>query len=97
MLPPQGNIATLRIVRKLRESLSFTEEEHKAIGLIFDPVNDKIQWNQENEKEGEKEIEIGEKAADIIKEALKKMNDQNQLREEIIPLWERFMEVKGEA
>ena len=30
-LPASGNFATLKIVRKLKDSLSFSEEEHKAL------------------------------------------------------------------
>lgn len=33
-LPAEGNIMSLKILRKLRETLSFTEEELKSIGAL---------------------------------------------------------------
>ena len=33
ILPPEGDYTTLKLVRKLRESLSFTEEEHKQLNF----------------------------------------------------------------
>ena len=38
ILPPQGDILTLKIVRKLRETLSFTEEELKSMGVRYEYV-----------------------------------------------------------
>ncbi|KKL25025.1 hypothetical protein LCGC14_2409420, partial [marine sediment metagenome] len=33
ILPAEGDYTTLKLVRKLRESLSFTEEEHKELNF----------------------------------------------------------------
>lgn len=33
ILPPEGDYTTLKLVRKLRESLSFSEEEHKQVNF----------------------------------------------------------------
>ena len=38
LLPPQGDILTLKIVRKLRETLSFSEEELKLMGVKYEFV-----------------------------------------------------------
>ena len=36
ILPPQGDILTLKILRKLRESLSFSEEELKTFSVSYE-------------------------------------------------------------
>ena len=38
LLPPQGDILTLKIVRKLRETLSFSEEELKLMEVKYEFV-----------------------------------------------------------
>lgn len=107
ILPVESNFTTLKIVRKMKENLSFTEEEHKALnfkqaGETFSDENGKkqvvgegqIKWTAE--ADGEKEIEIGEKATDIIADALKKLNDANppRLRNEHMSLYEKFVEIE---
>lgn len=45
ILPPQGDILTLKIVRKLRETLSFNEDELKLLGTKYEfvcPFQDKV-------------------------------------------------------
>jgi len=88
VLPKEGNIMTLKIVRKLREELSFSEEEHKE--LDFQESNGKLVWN--TVINDDKEIEIGEKASDIIVETLKKLDRENKLHEDHLPIWEMFIE-----
>jgi len=36
VLPPQGDLLTLKILRKLRETLSFSEEELKSFGAAYE-------------------------------------------------------------
>jgi len=88
ILPQQGDYTTLKIVRKLRESLSFDDEEHKE--YQFRQEGGSVFW----EKEGDKEITIGEKAEDIIIEALKKLNDDKKLKQDQFTLYEKFVENK---
>lgn len=69
-LPEQGDITSLRIVRVLREELSLSEEEHKLIELKSDPKTNNISWNPQ--KDPFKDIEIGERAMEIIRGTVKK-------------------------
>lgn len=85
MLPKEGDITTLKIIRKLREDLSFSETEHKE--LKFTSENNSLHW----EKNIEKEIEIGEKATEIITIALKSLNEQKRLHEDCINTYEKFI------
>lgn len=90
ILPVEGDFTTLKIVRKLRESMSFSEEEHKALKLKQD--GGVFTW--EPRPESAKDIHIGEKAKDIIQGSLKKLNDEKKLRDEHFTLYERFVDGK---
>jgi len=89
VLPTEGNFTTIKLMRDLREKLSFSEEEHKEYNFRFDNDGKErmIQWDNGTEKE----ITIGEKQADMIKDALKKLNDTNKLQERHFSIYEKFM------
>lgn len=93
ILPALGDFSTLKIVRKLREELSFNEEEHKKLGFKTLP-GEITAWNAENEPN--KDIQIGEKANDIIVSSLKKLNDEKMLKQDHFSLYEKFVENKTE-
>ena len=87
ILPKEGDFTTIKIVRKLREDLSFSEEEHKALEFKFEEAN--VQWVREADKP--KEVEIGEKATDLIVETLKKLSSDKKLTESHLPVYEKFV------
>lgn len=87
ILPKEGDFTTLKIVRKLREDLSFTEAEHKA--LQFQQNEGTIKW--QTEADIPKEIQIGEKATDIIVEVLKKLDKDKKLTDQHVSVYEKFV------
>ena len=90
VLPTESNFVTLKIIRKLMSDLSFTEEEHKV--LKFQTVGqNSVSWDNVKEK-GPIEIEIGEKAMDLIIEQLKSMDEKKKLTESHFSLYEKIME-----
>ncbi|HDY88895.1 MAG TPA: hypothetical protein ENH82_12385 [bacterium] len=102
VLPVEGDFTTLKIVRHLREDLSFSEEEHKLLdfknaGETFVEENGtetivgegQVKWKETVPVKG---IQIGEKATDIIVCVLKKLNDDKKLRNEHMSLYEKFVE-----
>jgi hypothetical protein len=88
ILPKEGDFTTLKIVRKLREDLSFTEDEHAVLKFDYQE-NGSVKWNLEGDKF--KEIEIGEKATDLIVEALKKLNTDRKLTDDHFQLYGKFI------
>jgi len=98
-LPKEGNFITLKIVRKLREDLSFTEDEH----IKFNITGSGKEYMDENGKKSivppgqirfkneEAEIQIGKKATEIIVECLGKLDKQNKLTEAHYSLYEKFI------
>ncbi len=87
VLPKEGDYTTLKVLRKLRESLSFSEEEHKS--LKFEKEGDIIKWCESGDIP--KDIVIGEKATDIIVEALKKLNRERKLNEAHFVIYGKFV------
>ena len=93
-LPAEGSFTTLKIVRKLRESLSFSEAEVKEFQLNEEPQPGggfRITWSP---TAAEKDINIGEKASDIVSETLKKLDQEGKLTDREYSLYEKFVESK---
>lgn len=85
VLPAQGDLTTLKIIRKLREDLSFSEEEHKELKITQVGENG-IRW----EREISKDVEIGEKANDVIVNAFKDLDKKKQLHMDHVDIYEKF-------
>jgi hypothetical protein len=88
ILPKEGDFTTLKIVRQMRDNLSFTEEEYKALKFVNLP-NGQVQWQLSGDIS--REIPIGEKATDLIVSALKKLNEAKKLTEDHFGLYEKFV------
>jgi len=88
ILPAEGNIVTLRIVNELRGSLSFSEKE-LADGKINQSAEGHITWDAASGVV--KDVKIGDTARDIIKGALKKLDEEKKLTAQLVPLWDKFV------
>lgn len=92
VLPEKGSYTTLKLMRTLREELSFSEEEHQTLDLqqVPDGKGGAItQWHPD--RLADKEIEIGPVMHQAIVDSLKRMDRQQTLTTEHMPLYERFM------
>lgn len=99
LTPLEGNFATLKVIRKLRGDLSFSDEEFKKWEIKQVPGGDgatSLTWRLFDSKnkpiDQEAEIEIGEKATDVIVLALSKLNEQKKLKNQHFSLYEKFIE-----
>ena len=90
VLPREGNFVTLKIARDLQDKLSFTEEEHKLYKFV--QSEGRVTWDDSAQQP--KEIAIGEKANDIIVEALKKLDESETLKQDHFSIYEKFVETK---
>ena len=88
ILPKEGNFSTLKLVRKMREDLSFDELENKRLNFIQE--GEMVRWNESAVQI--KEIGIGEKMTDLIVETLKELDKKEQLKEDHFTLYEKFVE-----
>lgn len=93
ILPKEDNFITLKIVRKLMNDLSFSEEEVKEFKFETKTEGNKTFTVWDGEKNNiVKEIEIGEKAMDIIVNAFKKLDQEKKLTFEHYDIYEKFIE-----
>lgn len=96
ILPPEGNIVTLRIIRELQTQLAFTEKELKEYKITNRRNPDGsgfITWDSDFSAK-EKDVTIGEAAKGIIAEQLKAFSERGKLRVEMLTLYEKFVEAK---
>jgi hypothetical protein len=87
VLPAEGDLTTIKIVRRLREALSFDEAEHEALGLTVDERG-VAHWR--TDADAGKDIDIGGKATAIIHDILDRLNHDKKLTEAHISLCEKF-------
>lgn len=88
-LPKEGNYVTLKIIRQLREALSFDEAEIEKLELKIDPEKGNASWNKA--KDEGKEVEIGREARRIIRETFEKLDKNNKLTLDHYELYEKFI------
>ena len=89
ILPNEGNYITFKMLTELKLALTFSEAEYKDYGITEE--NKQITWK----KDGQKEVEIGEKMTEVIKTALKKIDEDNKVNAQLFSLFEKFQpEVK---
>jgi hypothetical protein len=88
ILPPEGSITMMKLLRVLREELSFNEKENKA--LEFKQEDTMLLWKEDANIV--KDVKIGEIMTELIKKELKKLNDEEKLTEAHIDLYDKFIE-----
>jgi len=90
MLPVEGSVMTIRILRDLKDELGFSEEEVKKSKLKEVPGG--VQWDAGVVEKMHKDVPMGEKARDIIRESLDGLEKQKNLKLVFLVLYERFVE-----
>ncbi len=95
ILPPEGNIATIKIVHRLRQDLAPTEQEFKDYKITQN--EGQVMWDDAMEKKrGAQEKKIGPKAYIMIEEQFKKLNDEKKLTEGHLETYMKFCDEKEE-
>ena len=99
LLPNKASITTIRIVRQLREALSFSEEEHERFKIKETRIDDgKTLVTTWDPKVVEvKEVEFGGVATSIVVNALTRLEKEESITEALISVWDKFIstEVKN--
>lgn len=91
MIPGEGSILMLRIIREIKDQLSFSEEELKTMNYVETQLPDgkmRMRWDQG--KVLPKEIDFGEAAIVLIRDRLNELDRTKKLTEGHIPLFEKF-------
>jgi len=90
MLPPTGDITQIKLLRTLREDLSFSEKELKILKFKTDPQNGSVTWEGGTNVK-DKEIKIDDIMNGVIVELLKEMSEKKKLTDSHIALWDMFI------
>ena len=88
ILPKQGNLLTLRVVKELIEHLDFTMEEMAEAG--FKQEGTQLRWDPSCPMT--KEVPVSTAAAGVIVEQLNRLESAKQLTFGLMSLFERFVE-----
>jgi hypothetical protein len=86
LLPEQGNILMLRVVREARQLLEFRAEELRDFELSQEAGM--IRWDSSKAKEVD--IPLSAAALGLIREKLQEMDRGNTLTSNHLPLWEKL-------
>ena len=88
VLPKEGDIISVRIIHKLRQDLSFSEDELAL--LNFTKTGDGgLTWNTDTPVV--RTVQIGPKAQTLIADALVVFNNQKKLTIDYIDIYDRFV------
>jgi len=87
ILPAEANYLTYKIITNLKSDLSFSEKETKDYNI--QTKDSMVFWDQGKAKD--KDVNIGEKATDIIVEALKKLDKEGKITDNNSSLYEKFI------
>ena len=93
LLPKEGSFITLKVIRDTVSILGIQDKEFKEFGVKQE--GERVSWNSKGNEE--KIIELGEKATDLIVEALKKLNEEKKLEQVQFSLFEKFVDKKEES
>ena len=88
ILPKSFNFADYRILTELKTAASFSEKEQKALGMT--QGEDQINWKVTDSPD--KEIVVGKRATEIVVASLKKLDEAEQLNDQLISLYKKFIE-----
>lgn len=96
LLVKEGDLTTLKILRELREELTFTSEEHVTIDFRPQP-DGKLIWNDENDPYIEVEFTgIREVILEKVKTQLREWEKKGALKLDYLSLYEVLIEEKEE-
>jgi hypothetical protein len=91
VLPKEGNLIEIKIIKNLKEKIGFNEDEVNRFKLKAE--GEKYTWDLREDKGAEFEITEGE--AKLITKGLKELDNQNKLTEQHLTLCELFLCTPG--
>ncbi len=87
ILPKEGNIVTVRLLKEIIGSVGLSGEEIKK-WKVQTKENNQVVWD--NTKSTEKEVNLGESAKGLISERLELLNKESKLTLEQLTLYDKF-------
>ena len=87
LLPSEGSIVMLKVIREAQDKLGLTEEEIKEFGVKQNEGT--ATWNKEGNEE--REIAVSVKAQELLADELKKLDEKKKLTRHHVSLYEKFV------
>ncbi len=87
LLPKEGSLVTAKVVRDLRNSLDFTNDELTAIDFNVTEEGGIRSWRNDVERE----YDLNTTEINIIKRTLRKCDKEEKLPIDALHLWEKFI------
>lgn len=87
LMPKEGSIVTLKMIRTLVEKLGLSAEQMKEFEVVED--GDMVRWNRKGQELIE--FELVDAEVELIKKQLKKMDAENKLQQQMVPVYEKFV------
>lgn len=94
LLPGENDIITLRLVRKLKDQIGFTDEELITINMRSEQSDGRPVTKWDQSKAIDREFELSEKAVNIIRDALKNLDKNKKLTDNHISLYTKIVEAQ---
>jgi len=88
ILPKEGNIATMKSIKTLRESLGFSDQENKDWEIKVSTEN--IAWNPS--KVAEKRFIFSEMQLDVMTKEFERLDKEKKLTLETLAIYEKILE-----
>lgn len=88
IMPAEGNVITMRVMRGFTSDLSFTSKELEEWCIVTE--GQQIRWD--SNEDTDREYAIAPAVMGIIKSTLKKLDDEQKITAALLPVYEKFME-----
>jgi len=89
ILPAQGNFVTLKVMRKLREKLTFSEEEMTFYSFVMDEEGESVTWDEDVRQE--RDIDLTTKEFELLHTELSKLDTKKTLQDDQFTLYEKLI------
>ena len=93
LFPQQSDYETMKDLLKVRDLLKFTEEENRKYDVSQENAPNggfQVKFNQEVAEGYEVDFKIPPRVASVVTEQLQSMNQNKQLTEQLLSLYEKF-------
>lgn len=92
LLPAESDILTLKVVRKTKDLVGFTEDELKVLEFRNEEKNGQVITKWKFDAVEKKSFDIDSKVVEMIADGLKKLNEQKKITENHLSLYEKIVE-----
>ena len=89
ILPKEGDLTNMRIVRDMHDSLAFTEPELELLKFETDAEKETTNWQPS--VVDDKDIELSPLSTSLVIEKLKKMIEEKKLTVSYLSLYDKFV------